>query len=614
MAPALLDPILSDAEYQPAQTKGAKRKKEQQLLPKVEVKADATTPVPEDISNDRTTRMKRKAREITNEAAIEESFVRHRLPVPRAESASDGADSAPPSKRTRVRLLNNQSIKKPNYDSDFSSPTTLSFQPDLAPGSAPTSRAGTPNAFGRPTRKAKTGTGLRVKTSPMKKKAGTLAGIPRASGERNSPIGNGTSHNPDDNDEYCSACGGSGDLVCCDGCTRSFHFKCVDPPMNENSLPDEWFCNLCLSSRRPRSSHDEFGSFGYLLAHLDRKNPVAFHLPKPIREYFVDVRTGPEGEYEEGGSHKPRNRNGYEETPDLFRVKDSKGNPILCHQCNHSASHPDKAIILCGFCTLAWHLDCLDPPLSKEPPTGKQWKCPCHVDDLLAVVPGSLGPAHRFRQIKGASAIRPAIPRGVKNNGHIDIENELSDNEDQGFYEHREYGHVYKLPELGIKLDFISQVRLKTGGGYAPVRVKPSVKPSQPEPIFSHRTIEEQQAALNLTELAYQSKELIDINARNLIDALISEAPEPILSMIAQGDASTLREKKFTMKDRAALIALQALVQNHLAAIDNDVVNISPQLDGPLDHISPHPVVENMASSDAVIPKEENSDVAMQES
>lgn len=30
---------------------------------------------------------------------------------------------------------------------------------------------------------------------PMKKKGGTLAGIPRASGERNSPVGNGASHN-----------------------------------------------------------------------------------------------------------------------------------------------------------------------------------------------------------------------------------------------------------------------------------------------------------------------------------------------------------------------------------------------------------------------------------
>jgi hypothetical protein len=48
--------------------------------------------------------------------------------------------------------------------------------------------------------------------------------------------------------------------------------------------------------------------------------------------------------------------------------------------------------------------------------------------------------------------------RGVQNNGHIEIENEPTDDEEElGFYEQREYGHVYKLPEMGIKLDFISQ-------------------------------------------------------------------------------------------------------------------------------------------------------------
>ena len=96
--------------------------------------------------------------------------------------------------------------------------------------------------------------------------------------------------------------------------------------------------------------------------------------------------------------------------------------------------------------------------MAKEPPPGKPWRCPAHVDDLLAEIPGSLGPAHRFRKIKGASVIKPAISRGIKNNGHIEIENMPSDDdEEQGFYEQREYGHVYKLPEQGIKLDFISQ-------------------------------------------------------------------------------------------------------------------------------------------------------------
>lgn len=115
-------------------------------------------------------------------------------------------------------------------------------------------------------------------------------------------------------------------------------------------------------------------------------------------------------------------------------------------------------IIPCGFCGLSWHLDCLDPPLAKEPPLAKKWRCPAHVDDLLAVVPGNLGPAHRFRKIKNASVITPAFSRGTKNNGFIEIENAPSDDEDdQDFFQLAQYGCVYKLPEEGIKLDFISQ-------------------------------------------------------------------------------------------------------------------------------------------------------------
>lgn len=139
-------------------------------------------------------------------------------------------------------------------------------------------------------------------------------------------------------------------------------------------------------------------------------------------------------------------------------MKDGKGNTILCHQCHGAASAPDRAIIPCTYCGLFWHLDCLDSPMAKEPGPGKPWKCPAHIDDLLTIIPAALAPAHRFRKIKGQSAIRPVFNRGLKNNGHIEIENDPSDDEEElGFYEQREYGHVYKLPELGIKLDFISQ-------------------------------------------------------------------------------------------------------------------------------------------------------------
>ena len=96
--------------------------------------------------------------------------------------------------------------------------------------------------------------------------------------------------------------------------------------------------------------------------------------------------------------------------------------------------------------------------MAKEPAPGRPFRCPAHVDDLLAVIPGNLGPAHRRRKIKGASVIKPVISRGLLNNGDIEIENDPTDDEEElGFYEQREYGHTYKLPELGIKLDFISQ-------------------------------------------------------------------------------------------------------------------------------------------------------------
>lgn len=108
-----------------------------------------------------------------------------------------------------------------------------------------------------------------------------------------------------ENDDYCASCGGNGRLLCCDGCTRSFHTKCVDlssdPPADE-----EWYCHACRAQSVPRSSNDEDKFFGSLLGDLERKNPSAFHLPKAIRDYFENVKTGTEGEYEEGVVQKPK--------------------------------------------------------------------------------------------------------------------------------------------------------------------------------------------------------------------------------------------------------------------------------------------------------------------
>ena len=50
------------------------------------------------------------------------------------------------------------------------------------------------------------------------------------------------------NEEICGACGGPGRFLCCEGCPKSFHFTCLDPPIDENDLPeDSWLVPPLIS-------------------------------------------------------------------------------------------------------------------------------------------------------------------------------------------------------------------------------------------------------------------------------------------------------------------------------------------------------------------------------
>lgn len=194
-----------------------------------------------------------------------------------------------------------------------------------------------------------------VMNRPLKKKNGVVAGMARSSGVRNSPIGsrhadgeglvrqvafphviltiapilpqsisseclsmhclleslflanvleyaarNGPGANMrSQNSDECSACGGPGELLCCDGCTRSYHFTCIDPP--KDSLPDgEWYCQACASQPLPPPAR---GIFPILRHSLQKKTPTAYNLPGSIRNHYEDVTTGDDGEYEELGAH-----------------------------------------------------------------------------------------------------------------------------------------------------------------------------------------------------------------------------------------------------------------------------------------------------------------------
>lgn len=114
-----------------------------------------------------------------------------------------------------------------------------------------------------------------------------------------------------DNNDFCSACGGSGFLLCCDGCDRSFHFTCLDPPLNENAseLNEPWYCFICVSKRPTALGSPEKlqrGLFAPLINTLRKRNPSNFELPQEIRDYFEGVATDKNGAFIE--SVNPRTR------------------------------------------------------------------------------------------------------------------------------------------------------------------------------------------------------------------------------------------------------------------------------------------------------------------
>lgn len=47
------------------------------------------------------------------------------------------------------------------------------------------------------------------------------------------------------------------------------------------------------------------GLFASSMDELDRKNPVSFSLPDPVKTYFQGVQAGPNGEYMEQQDTKP---------------------------------------------------------------------------------------------------------------------------------------------------------------------------------------------------------------------------------------------------------------------------------------------------------------------
>ncbi|KAH6963846.1 hypothetical protein DER45DRAFT_126257 [Fusarium avenaceum] len=503
--------------------------------------------------------------------------------------------------------------KRPHDEVDSAvSPVAWSFQREDS--SVGGSRAATPTL--RPPKKPRTG--LRVKSSPVKKRGGTAAGVPRPLGETPSTTGVAKDQ-ASDNDEDCSACGAAGDVVCCDGCPRSFHFECVGMIPSDH-LPDEWFCNECLYKKYPSRMPAFKGIFAVPLTNLEKSIPRAFSLPKKLQTRFEGVKAGADGEYEEVTTLKSTKRkNGYEEVPDFFKQRD-EGQAVICHGCQKPATDV-RAIIPCSICPFYWHIDCLDPPLA-VPPVLKNWRCPLHPDEIMAEV-RPLAPAHRFRKIKGAPIIVPSLPRSIKNNGHIEVdwsdEPEPEPANKSGWPDPDSFGRAYKLPAKGIVLDFIEQLR-RQRAGYGPrhdesrwVSYVPTTGKDPSRPIAGselQRTVDEMQLALTLTSLKERKSDGVD----HLVSALLNAADPSVLSLMAKTDAANVATGHLTDNDKHSLRALLTQMDamgariRHLLGeptsataiatmLDQDAIPsiLSPQdsaIAEPLDKVAAPPVTE----------------------
>ncbi|QSL65838.1 hypothetical protein MERGE_000116 [Pneumocystis wakefieldiae] len=255
--------------------------------------------------------------------------------------------------------------------------------------------------------------------------------------------------------DFCSVCKRYGRFLCCESCPRSFHFSCIEPPIDEDNLPqDAWHCTLCKTKRCPPPKQPR-GLFAFLMEYIIRNNPKEFRLPLSIREYFEGVSTGPNGEYQDLVEHRNQKcgRQKILEERDPFQLQDKNGNPILCYKCSENAMN-GKAIVSCDHCSLHWHIDCVDPPMSGIPASSRKWMCPNHA---YHVTP-------KIRQPKKSKILDVCLKRGFKNNGNIEIDNTdeelLEKKKKYSFDDAYIINNIrYRLPESGVKLDFLDKVR-----------------------------------------------------------------------------------------------------------------------------------------------------------
>ncbi|GAA5904944.1 Rco1p [Sporobolomyces salmoneus] len=269
------------------------------------------------------------------------------------------------------------------------------------------------------------------------------------------------------NNDFCDSCGGKGHFLCCEGgCLRSFHFGCLEPPLEIDEVPEEsWFCKACRAKANPPPKYAP-GFFSDLIYNVEKENPKAFQLSTDLKQFYKNVAVGLNGEFIDSNEHRPPSkitgRAVGQEDRDGYRLKDKNGRPIICYNCSQAANpHLHRRIISCDFCDQHWHLDCLNPPMTGMPPPTRKWMCPVHSEHVLPK-----------KRVPRQTTVVNIEERGIPNNGDIIVQPppERAPPEE---YEEMTVNRIrYQVPEQNIILDFwgklsssTSSSRKTTAGG-----------------------------------------------------------------------------------------------------------------------------------------------------
>ncbi|XP_046474541.1 PHD finger protein 12 isoform X3 [Neodiprion pinetum] len=192
----------------------------------------------------------------------------------------------------------------------------------------------------------------------------------------------GRGHNRDS----CDACRDGGELICCDKCPASFHLQCHDPPLDARDIPNgEWMCHACRCAdvtkkdssagkrKRRKSALETLALAASLL------NPREFELP---RELQIPITFPGTDKINPSAGKKGRQQNSCTNNGKSHCLDNGLMVPLparLCFECGKSCRK--APLIVCDYCPLYFHQDCLDPPLTAFPKG--RWMCPNHPNHFI---------------------------------------------------------------------------------------------------------------------------------------------------------------------------------------------------------------------------------------